>query len=161
MGHFLFPLLKLHHSPAKKISNFITPVFSPVQSPAVWAALSQFSPYPRDKQGGRYKLEPSQAKEWRPSLPLWGVLKPFNGYKEQLPSPAVTMALKTPFTIDFYEGLHSLDVNVRQSGFNNPNIQAQDAHACAQDAQDAHGNSAWTRISVSLTEIRTEVLWAL
>lgn len=74
----------------------------------------------------------SSKREWRPSLPFLGVLKLFNSYKEQLPSPAVTMALKTPFTVDFYEGPHSPDVNVRQFGFNNPNIQAQDAHPSIQ-----------------------------
>lgn len=87
----------------------------------MWAALSQFGSYPRDKQGERCNLEPSQEREWRPSLP-------FGGAREQLPSPAVTMALKTLFTVDFSEGPHSPDEHVRQFGFNNPNIQAQDAH---------------------------------
>lgn len=79
----------------------------------------------------------SSKRKWRPCLLLWEVLRLFNSYMEQLPSPAVTMALKTLFTVDFYEGLHSSDVNVRQFGFNNPNIRAQDAHTSNMATQ--HG----------------------
>lgn len=79
------------------------------------------------------------------------MLKLFKSYKEQLPSPAVTMALKILFTVDFYEGPHSPDVNVRQLGFNNPNIQAQDAYTFTwQLSMDP--------ACVSLIEIRAEVL---
>lgn len=71
MGHLLFPVLKLHHSLAK-ISNLIKSVFSPAQSPAAWAALSQLSLYLRDKQDGRCEMEPSQAKKSGDQVFLFG-----------------------------------------------------------------------------------------
>lgn len=142
----------------QKISNLIKSVFSPAQSPAVWAALSQLSLYLRDKQDGRCEMEPSQAKkERRPSLPLWG-----GALTTQLLQGAAAFSCSDQ---DFQKQ-HSQLTSARglvllmwmsgsldwiPQGFRH---RCMDFHMATQPSSDMN-------LCLSDREIRPEVLWAL
>lgn len=139
MGHFLFPLLKLHHSPAKKSLTSLLLCFLLCRTQLCGLLLISLDLETSKVGDASWSHLKQKGVETKPSS--LRVLKLFSAYKEQLPSPAVTMALKTPFTIHFYEGPHPPDVNVRQFGFHNPKIQAQDAHTSTwQLSKLGHGS---------------------
>lgn len=105
------------------------------------------SPEPRDGQGGRYELEPSQAKESGDQVFFSGRCSSHSAAARSSCHLLQGSRLwKTAFTADFCGGPRAPDVDVRQFGLTTPRIQAQ-THA------SPHGNSAEPRNkSVSVTE---------